>query len=189
MAQSATVPAPATILLVTGAPASGKSTVGRAVARLAHRGVFLDGDTFWQAVVAGRADMGEHPTAEALEQLHLRYRVLGTAARVYVEAGFTTVIADNVYGDHLRVVRAAVAPVRLLTVALIPSPEVIAARERGRGSAAYEAWLPGGRGLLDAVRTFSGWVHGTAADLHHDSTGETPDETAAAVRAWVAATA
>ncbi len=185
MADSVGVPPPATVLLVTGAQASGKSTVGRAVAARAPRGVFLDGDTFWQAVVSGRADVGEQPTAEALEQLHLRYRALGLAARVYAEAGFTTVVADNVYGEAVAVVRAAVAPLRLLTVALVPSPEAVAARERARRSGAYAPWEGPGRGLLDAVRTFDAWVRATPADLHHDSTAETPDQTAAAVHGWL----
>ncbi len=175
-----------TVLLVTGAQAAGKSTVGRAVAARAPRGVFLDGDTFWQAVVSGRADMGEHPTPAALEQLHLRYRALGTAARVYAEAGFRTVVADNVYGEDLQVVRDAVAPVRLLTVALTPTAETVAARERSRGSGAYGAWSDPGRELLDAVRAFDAWVRATPADLHHDSTGETPDQTADAVHDWLA---
>jgi chloramphenicol 3-O-phosphotransferase len=175
----------ATVLLVTGAQASGKSTVGRAVAARSPRGVFLDGDTFWQAVVSGRADMTGHPTAEALEQLHLRHRALGVAARVYAEAGFTTVVADNVYGEDVAVVRAAVAPLRLLTVALTPSPETVAARERSRGSGAYGAWAGAGGGLLDAVRTFDAWVRATPADLHHDSTAETPDQTATAVHGWL----
>ena len=189
MAESATVLAPEPVLLVTGAQASGKSTVGRAVAELSPRGVFLDGDTFWQAVVTGRADMDRHPTDAALAQLHLRYRALGAAARVYAGAGFVTVIADNVYGDDLEVVRAAVAPLRLLTVALTPSAEVVVARERGRSSAAYDAWSEDGGGLLDTVRTFTGWVLATPADVHHDSTGETPGETAAAIRAWLSVSA
>ncbi len=174
-----------TVLLVTGAQASGKSTVGRAVAARAPRGVFLDGDTFWQAVVSGRADMDAHPTPDALEQLHLRYRALGSAARVYAEAGFLTVVADNVYGEDVQVVRDAVAPLRLRTVALTPSPEAVAARERGRGSGAYAGWSDSGRELLDAVRTFDAWVRATPADLHHDSTAESPDRTAAAVHEWL----
>ena len=174
-----------TVLLVTGAQAAGKSTVGRAVAARAPRGVFLDGDTFWQAVVSGRADMTADATPEALEQLHLRYRALGGAARVYAGAGFTTVVADNVYGEDVAVVRAAVAPLRLLTVVLTPSPETIAARERARGSGAYAAWSGGGRDLLDAVRTFDAWVRATPADLHHDSTRETADQTASAVHGWL----
>jgi chloramphenicol 3-O-phosphotransferase len=173
-----------TVLLVTGGQAAGKSTVGRAVAARAPRGVFLDGDTFWQAVVSGRADMGEHPTAAAIEQLHLRYRALGAAARVYAEAGFATVVADNVYGEDVAVVRAAVAPLGLLVVALTPSPEAVADRERSRGSGAYAAWSGPGEDLLDAVRAFDAWVRATPADLHHDSTRETPDRTAAAVYEW-----
>jgi chloramphenicol 3-O-phosphotransferase len=180
------MPAPGTLLLVTGAQAAGKSTIGRALAGLSARGVFLDGDMFWRAVVAGRADMEEHPSAAALEQLHLRYRALGAAARIYAGAGFFTVMADNVYGDALQVVRTAVAPFRLVTVALVPAPEAIAARERNRGSDAYAAWAGAGRDLLDAVRTFSRWVRATPADLHHDSTDETPERTAAAVHAWLA---
>jgi adenylylsulfate kinase-like enzyme len=171
-----------TVLLVTGAQASGKSTVGRLVAGRAPRGVFLDGDTFWQAVVSGRADMTADATPEALEQLHLRYRALGGAARVYAGAGFTTVVADNVYGDDLDVLRRAVAPLRLLTVALTPSPGTVADRERGRGAGAYAGWT---EDLLGAVRTFDAWVRATPADLFHDSTGETPEQTAAAVHAWL----
>ncbi|MGY1695813.1 MULTISPECIES: phosphotransferase-like protein [unclassified Geodermatophilus] len=173
-----------TVLLVTGAQASGKSTVGRLVAGRAPRGVFLDGDTFWQAVVSGRADMTGDPTPEALEQLHLRYRALGRAAGVYAAAGFRTVVADNVYGADLQVLRDAVAPLRLLTVALTPAPEAVVARERGRGSGAYAAWSGSGAQLLDAVRTFDAWVRATPADLFHDSTGETPEQTATAVLAW-----
>ncbi|SDE33384.1 hypothetical protein SAMN05660485_00609 [Blastococcus fimeti] len=66
---------------------------------------------------------------------------------------------------------------------------MIAARERGRGSAAYDAWSADGGGLLDAVRTFSRWALATPADLHHDSTGETPGETAAAIHSWLSASA
>ncbi|SFO99135.1 hypothetical protein SAMN05660464_1841 [Geodermatophilus dictyosporus] len=40
-------------------------------------------------------------------------------------------MADNVHGEDLQVLRAAVAPLRLLTVALTSSPEAVAARERG----------------------------------------------------------
>ncbi len=176
-----------TVLLVTGAQASGKSTVGRAVAARAARGAFLDGDTFWQAVVSGRADMDENPTPAALEQLHLRYRALGSAARVYAEAGFLTVVADNVFGDDLRLLGDAVAPCRLVTVALTPSPEAIVLRERNRNSGAYAGWSGGGRELLDAVATFDSWVRATPADLHHDSTDETPDRTAAVVAEWATA--
>ncbi len=171
-----------TVLLVTGAQAAGKSTVGLLVARRAARGVFLDGDAFWRAVVSGRADMSGEATPEALEQLRLRYRALGASARVYAEAGFTTVVADNVYGDDLEVLRGAVAPLPLLTVVLAPSPETVAARERARASGAYAGW---GEDLLDAVRTFDAWVRATPADLVHDSTGETPGQTAAAVHAWL----
>lgn len=121
-------------MLLTGAQAAGKSTVGRALASRADRGVFLDGDTFWQAVVSGRIDMAGDPTPGALEQLHLRYRATAAAAQVYARAGFLTVIADNVYGDALFVVREALSPLELAAVALIPSPEMVAARERGRGS-------------------------------------------------------
>jgi chloramphenicol 3-O-phosphotransferase len=185
VAQCGIVHDPGTVLLVTGAQAAGKSTVGRAVAERSPRGVFLDGDTFWQAVVSGRADMDAHPTAAALEQLRLRYRALGAAARVYAAAGFTTVVADNVYGDDLALLREAVAPCRLLTVALTPSPEAVVAREARRASGAYAGWSGGDQEPLEVVRTFDAWVRATPADLQHDSTGESPDRTAAAIHAWL----
>jgi hypothetical protein len=48
-------------------------------------------------------------------------------------------------------------------------------------------WSGGGRDLLDAVRAFDAWVRATPADLHHDSTGETPDRTAAVIADWARA--
>ena len=185
MWQSAGVAPDAVALLLTGAQASGKTTVGRALATSAARGVFLDGDVFWQAVVSGRADMDAQPTAEAQLQLQLRYRALAAAGRLYAEAGFFTVLCDNAYGDAVRFFAEAIAPVRLLTVALVPSPEALAARERLRGSAAYDGWLASGDELLDTLRTFDSWVRDTPADLHHDSTGETPEQTATAIFEWV----
>ena len=176
---------PGTVLLVTGAQAAGKSTVGRAVAARSPRGVFLDGDTFWEAVVSGRADMDADPSPAALEQLRLRYRALGAAARIYAAAGFATVVADNVYGDDVALLREAVAPCRLVTVALTPSPEAVVAREASRASGAYAGWSRGGREPLDVVRSFDAWVRATPADLHHDSTDESPDRTAAVVHDWV----
>ncbi|MGY1744508.1 phosphotransferase-like protein [Blastococcus sp. SYSU D00695] len=175
------------VLLVTGAQAAGKTTIGRLVAGRWPRGVFLDGDVFWRAVVSGRADMTPDPTPEALRQLHLRYRALGQAARVYAAAGLPTVVADNVFGEDVQVLRDAVAPHDLLVVALVPSPQTVAARERGRGTEAYAGWSgPDGPddGLLAAARTFDAWVRATPADLVHDSTGETPEQTAATVHAW-----
>lgn len=178
---------PGPLVLLTGVQASGKSSVGLALAALAPRGAFLDGDAFWQAVVSGRADMAPGAGAEATAQLHLRYEALACAGRAYARAGFRTVLADNVYGADVSRFRGLVAPLPLRVVALVPPVEEVARRERSRGTSAYAPWTTGAGRLEDAVQAFDDVVRATPADLQHDSGAESVAETAAAIDAWLRA--
>lgn len=132
-------PGPA-VILITGVPAAGKSTVAQALAERLPRSVHVRGDVFRRMVVTGRADMTPDPSDEALSQLRLRYRLTATVSDAYAQAGFTVVVQDVVLGEHLAAMTALIRSRPLHVVVLAPRPATIAAREAARGKSAYGRW-------------------------------------------------
>ena len=126
-----------TIILITGNMASGKSTVAQALAERLPKSVHLRGDLFRRMIVNGQAEMGVHLSAEAAQQLQLRYDLAVASAKQYVQAGFTVVYQDIVIGPLLSSVISAFQPYQLSTVVLCPRADVIAARERTRHKTGY----------------------------------------------------
>ncbi|MFB6610441.1 hypothetical protein ACFCVO_08985 [Agromyces sp. NPDC056379] len=169
-------PIPPTAILVVGAPASGKSTVGRLLAERLRPGAFIEGDALWLMVVAGREDMAEPPSEAALAQLDLRYRHGAMLSRSFVDAGISAVHVDNIFGDEVVAQLDRVGGRRALIV-LRPSVEAIVRRDTERGSGAYDGWIGDGT-LADAVRVFDGWLAETpAVGLWVDSTEQSAEET------------
>lgn len=169
-------PTPPTAILVVGAPASGKSTVGRLLAERLRPGAFIEGDALWQMVVAGREDMAEPPSEAALAQLELRYRHGAMLSRSFVDAGISAVHVDNIFGDEVVAQLDRVGGRRALVV-LRPSVEAIVRRDTERGSGAYDGWIGDGT-PADAVRAFDGWLAETpAVGLWVDSTEQSAEET------------
>jgi chloramphenicol 3-O-phosphotransferase len=131
------------VVLVTGVPASGKSTVAAALARRFARGVHVRGDAFRRMVVAGREEMTANPTDEAWRQLRLRYRLGASTADAYFEAGFSVVVQDVVVGEVLGEYVRSIGSRPLVVVVLAPRVEAIAGREAGRDKTAYRAEMVG----------------------------------------------
>jgi hypothetical protein len=131
------------VWLVTGAQASGKSTVADLLARRFERGVHVRGHQFARWIVSGAAAFDDADRVlEARRQLDLRYRLSSQAAATYAAAGFTAVVQDNIYGDDVvtwLAVAGAAAPAHL--VVLRPAVGVVAARDdarrRATGKVAY----------------------------------------------------
>jgi cytidylate kinase len=124
------------VVVITGAMASGKSTVAQLLAERFERSVHLRGDAFRRFVVRGRAE----PTAdseEARSQLLLRYRLAAAAADAYAGAGFTTVWQDIIVGPYLADAVEMVRARPLHVVVLDPTPDAIADRERVRSKIGY----------------------------------------------------
>ncbi len=120
------------VWLVTGAQASGKSTVSDLLADRQHRAVHVRGAQFARWAVRGWVPVGDPDEAEARRLLDLRYRLSSTVADEYAVAGFTTVVQDNIYGVDVErwLERITTRPRHL--VVLRPSVEVVTARDRER---------------------------------------------------------
>ncbi|WP_157106501.1 AAA family ATPase [Nocardia arthritidis] len=126
------------VYLITGIQAAGKSTVAQALAERLPRSAHVRGDVFRRFVVRGRVEMSADPSPEALAQLRLRYRLAAATADAYAESGLTTVLQDVVLGDFLPWLADLIVTRPLYVVVLAPRPEVVAAREAGRGKVAYD---------------------------------------------------
>lgn len=171
------------VVLITGMQAAGKSTIAPLLAaRLGPPAATVDGDVFHAAVVAGAVGMTPDPDPEAVRQLELRYAASALVAQHYADAGFDFVCSDIVLGEHVERWFAGLRDVEPHLVVLNPSVESIVEREQGRGSSSYDAWRPPGGTLADAVRTLQRGLAGTPRrGLWLDTTGQTPDQSVAAI--------
>ncbi|MGJ6968329.1 AAA family ATPase [Streptosporangium sp. G11] len=170
------------VILITGIQAAGKSTVAQMLAERLPRSVHVRGDLFRRMVVNGRADMTPEPSAEAVRQLRLRYRLTAATCDEYAENGFTVVAQDVVLGDHLAEMVGLIRRRPLFVVVLAPRPEVVAAREAARGKNAYDRWTIDllDNGLRTATPRLGLWL-----DTSDQTPGQTVDEILD--RAWTEA--
>jgi hypothetical protein len=147
------------VWLVTGVQAAGKSTVADLLARHFERGVHVRGGQFYRWAVRGWVHPGDTRADDARRLLDLRYSLSAMVADAYCQAGFSTVVHDNIFGvDVARWLAAVSARPRHLVV-LRPSADVVKAREEARFKATGKiAYRPG---------------EFTVADLHR-FLGETP---------------
>lgn len=128
------------IYLITGLMASGKSTVSDLLARSLEKCVHLRGDIFRKMIVSGREDMSEHPSQEAVSQLHLRYKLTADAAKTYFDQGFSVVIQDNYYGEELQRMITNLHPYPVEVIVLCPDVQTIQERELHRGKTGYSGF-------------------------------------------------
>ena len=128
------------IYLITGLMASGKSTVSDLLAKSIEKCVHLRGDVFRKMIISGRENMSATPSAEAVRQLYLRYKLTADAAKSYFDNGFSVVIQDNYYGDELNRMINYLHKYPVEVVVLCPDVETIKERERYREKTGYSSF-------------------------------------------------
>jgi chloramphenicol 3-O-phosphotransferase len=174
------------VVLITGMQAAGKSTIAPLLAaRLGPPAATVDGDVYYQAVVAGAVGMTPDPSPEALRQLQLRYDASALVARHYLQAGFDFVCSDIILGEDVaRWLDSFEDLAEPHLVVLNPSVDSIVARELHRGSNSYRDWQAPGMTLADAVRSLQEGLQETPRrGLWLDTTGQTAEESVAAILA------
>lgn len=165
----------AAIWLVTGAQASGKSTVADLLARRFERGVHIRGGQFYRWAVRGWVHVGDRDEHEVRRLLDLRYRLSAQVACEYAAAGFTTIVQDNIYGVDVERWLDEVSAYTPHLVVLRPNVRVIeerdAERQRTLGKVAYRD------GFTPTINDQH--VAGTHRDLGLwlDTSDQTADET------------
>ena len=121
------------VVIITGAPGAGKSTVSRLRARRLARAALVDAHVVSTMVVSGYVwPLGE-PADEEARQVRLLHTNLSALARNFAEAGFTPVLDVVVPGaEHLETFRRALVPHALLLVVLDPGAATCRLRNERR---------------------------------------------------------
>lgn len=123
---------PVALIVLTGPPGAGKSTVAAALTRRYAKAVHLHTDDFWHFIVRGAVPPYE-PASDGQNQTVLR--VIAASAFGYAAGGFTTVV-DGIVGPwmlgHFDLQAERYPDVPVHYVVLRPSREVALARATGR---------------------------------------------------------
>jgi predicted kinase len=129
------------LFVISGVPASGKSTVARLLASRLDRAVYVPGDTIRAMVISGRAEMAAGAGDAQLDQLLLRYQGALALAGVYLEAGFDVIVEDVIIGQVLRQFLGLVPVPEMQLVFLDPNTATLSERDANRTKTAYgERW-------------------------------------------------
>jgi chloramphenicol 3-O-phosphotransferase len=163
------------IWLVIGVQASGKSTVADLLAHQFERGVHIRGGQFYRWAVNGWVHPWNEDSVEARRLLDLRYRLSALAANEYGDAGFTTVVQDNLYGEDVRtwLRRVTVRPRHLVVL----RPTVAVVQERDEARRAAEGKIAYRQGEV-SIRELDQLLEATPkVGLWLDTSAQTPSET------------
>ena len=161
------------LIVISGLPGSGKSTVGRLLAESLERAAYIEADVLQHFVVAG-LELADHNgiSDEGRQQLSLRLRNACLLAKSYVASGFTAVVDDIVTGRRFEELVTALGGTEFEFVMLNPDFEVMKARWRRMGSPFAESWDWIDEEIQHDTPRIGLWI---------DSTHLTPDETLARI--------
>ena len=125
------------LFLIMGAPATGKSTVARALMGRFTHGLHIPVDDLRHMVVSGLADMGDIG-AETSDELYLQLRLAHEAAAcvalTYRQAGFAVALDDFWFGDAPEADYTRILGSELHQIILRPSRAAALARLAARGT-------------------------------------------------------
>jgi len=162
------------ILILTGPPAAGKSTLGPLIAKRLERCALIDADRV-------RAMVAQPPIAPwlgeaGMAQLRLGARNACALARSFNAEGYHVVILDVLTDETADIYRTLLAPFAHQIVLLLPSLAASLYRNQARGQ-----WLTD-----DEVRLLYAWEEALSVyDQKLDNTTQPADELAATLAANV----
>ena len=170
---------PAPIFLVVGAPAVGKSTVSRALARRFERSVHIPVDDLRDMVASGLILPSPDWSAGLVEQIGLARRSAVAMADRYSEAGFAVVLDDFWDPPGLLEYRELPEARPLHRVLLRPPREVALERNYGRhGEDPVRPYLDEGIELVYGLYDAAGEQLDQEVWFVLDNTELSPDEAA-----------
>ena len=161
------------VIVVSGVPGAGKSTIAPLLASRFDRGVHVEADALQRMIVSGARWPGEEPLPEGYRQLRLRGRNACLLADSFREAGFTPVIDDIVVGSRLDEYLHDLRARPVYFVLLLPDLETLRKRnaERAKSDVFYQAES------LDPVARVQ------APGLRIDTSGQSPQQSVDAILA------
>lgn len=170
------------VVLLTGVPAAGKSSVARGLALRRERCVVIPIDDVRDWTLAGRADPFVWDE-ETRRQFRLAHAVAARAAEIYAREGFDVILEQITFPDAVaEEILPFLGGLGLRVVLLMPRMEVALARNAGRGgkSAATLAALE-----ETMTQFYLSWEEAEVPGdwIRHDPSEETLEETVAALGA------
>jgi len=120
------------IIIITGPPASGKSTITKRLAELADKGAVINVDDLRDMIKAGQVKPWEQKN-EAKEQILLGTKNACTLAKNLLEAGFDVFIDDVIISGELINEYKKHLGKELKIIVLLPTETTITKRDGVRG--------------------------------------------------------
>lgn len=135
------------LVVLTGPPGAGKTTVGRLVANsFSPMACVIESDWFWTTLAQGHIEPWL-PEADAQNRTLLRSFI--TAAAVMVEGGYPTVLEGIVGPWQLDVLYAATASISQSVHYVVLRPSLEVTLQRGMGRKGEAPRVPGHAALTD----------------------------------------
>lgn len=85
------------LILITGAPGAGKSSVSRALAKRLPKSTVISGDDIRELVIGGFKSPADHWTDEHRMQYYLSFENEAAVAKNFIRNGFKVIIEDVIH--------------------------------------------------------------------------------------------